>query len=182
MANTFNLIGNITAGAGGATDFTFSSIPATYTDLKIVGSTRVTDTGEGTNPPISRGRITYNGSGGLYSVCMLYGLPGQSPSANTAGGSNSANSFYATSSVSTGSVGTLIFSSFEIYIPSYRSSLAKVALIQDVTENYADPTTEDSCAILWNGTAAITSIKLNPLNNGTYAQYSTVSLYGISNS
>lgn len=178
MANTHTLIESITVGSGGAANMTFSSIPNTYTDLKIVASTRIVGNGEGSNPPINRGQITFNGSGGNYTVCMMYGLPGQSPSANSAGGGPGSSSFYAGSSVSAlGTTGT--FSSFEIYIPSYTSSLPKAIIINDVTENFGDPATEDICAILWSGTDAITSIKLNDYGNSNYAQHSTAYLYGI---
>jgi len=181
MANTYTLIQSITVGSGGAANMTFSSIPSTYTDLKIVGSTRIVGNGEGSNPPISRGEITFNGSGGTYSVCMMYGLPNQSPTTNSAGGSGGSRSFYAGSSVGNLAAAS-IFSNFEIYIPSYTSSLAKVILINDVTENFEVATTEDICAISWSGTSAITSIKLNDYGNSNYAQYSTASLYGIKNS
>lgn len=179
MPNTFTLISSITVGSGGAANMTFSSIPQTYTDLKILASTRITGTGEGSNPPISRGEITFNGGGNNYSVMMLYGLPGQSPSANAAGGGPGSRSFYAGSSVS--SLGTAsTFSSFEIYIPNYTSSVHKAINIDDVTENNAAPTTLDICAIRWDGTAAITSIKLNPYDLTTsFAQGSTAYLYGI---
>ena len=181
MPNTYTLIASSTVGAGGTSNITFSAIPATYTDLKIVASTRVTDAGEGSNPPISRGEVTFNVSGGNYTVKMLYGLPNQSPSANSAGGGPGTRSFYAGSSV--GSLaGAGVFSSFEFYIPNYTSSNNKPISIDDVTENNAVATTLDITSITWDGTAAITSIKLNPYNLGNFAQYSTAYLYGIKNS
>lgn len=178
MAENYVLLNRVELNTSAAS-VTFSNIPQTgYTDLKIVASTRVTDAGEGSNPPISRGEITFNGSGGNYTVKMLYGLPNQSPSANSAGGGPGSRSFYAGSSVS--SLGTAnTFSSFEIYIPNYTSSSAKLISIDDVTENNATATTLDFTTILWDGTAAITSIKLNPYNLGSFAQYSTFSLYGV---
>jgi hypothetical protein len=181
MANTFTLIGSYVIGAGGASNFTFSSIPATYTDLKIVGSTRITGTGEGSNPPIARGQIIFNGSGGDYTVQMLYGLPNAVPTAASAGGGPGSTSFYASSSVS--SLGTAgVFSSFEFYIPNYTASSIKMFGIDDATENDAVATTLDICMIYWSGTSAITSIALQPYGGGTYAQYSTAYLYGIKKS
>ena len=40
MTTTMQLIAKQTVGAGGATSVTFSNIPQTYTDLKVVCSTR----------------------------------------------------------------------------------------------------------------------------------------------
>ena len=38
----YNLISTVTVGSGGAATISFSSIPATYTDLKVVASLRAT--------------------------------------------------------------------------------------------------------------------------------------------
>ena len=40
MANTFKKIQTVTVGSGGAASIDFTSIPQTYTDLKIVLSAR----------------------------------------------------------------------------------------------------------------------------------------------
>lgn len=179
MPKQHAFLGQVTIGAGGASNATFSSIPQNYTDLKIIASSRVTDGGEGTQPPISRGEITFNGSGGTYRVGMLYGVVNQS--INSAGGSDGARSFYAGNSTSSNATANT-FSSYEFYIPNYTSSLTKQIFIDGVTENNGSWSTQDFTTILWSGTAAITSIKLNPYNNGNFAQYSTFTFYGITNS
>jgi hypothetical protein len=46
MANTFELITSSTVGSGGAASITFTAIPQTYTDLKILYSTRNSGSGD----------------------------------------------------------------------------------------------------------------------------------------
>jgi hypothetical protein len=157
----------------------FDNIPQTgYTDLKIVASMRVTDGGEGTNPPISRCEMTFNSTGTNYSIKMLYGLPNQSPTANAAGGDGASRNFYngaATSSNATANT----FSNTDYYISNYTSSSYKSFSIDNVTENNATAAELDITAGVWNNNTSITSIKLNPYNLGSFAADTTFSLYGI---
>lgn len=70
MANTYQIIQTVTVGAGGAASIDFSSIPQTYTDLKILLSGR-TNANDG-----SSGQWTYinfNGATTNNSVRVLYG-------------------------------------------------------------------------------------------------------------
>jgi hypothetical protein len=177
MPKSIQCLGEITIGSGGASNATFSSIPQTFTDLRILASGRVTDGGEGTEPPISRGEIVFNGSGGTYSVCMLYGITGGG--VNSAGGQTSARGFYQGSYTSSNATSNT-FSSTEIYIPNYTASTAKSYIIDNAIENNGSWAANDIGGTVWSGTAAITSIKLNPYNGGNFAQHSTFTLYGIS--
>ena len=61
------LIERIEVGSGGAAPITFSSIPADYTDLKLVWTHR--NTGAETQT-----RIEFNGSSSNFTERMLYGL------------------------------------------------------------------------------------------------------------
>lgn len=182
MPNTMTLISAQTVGSGGASSITFSSIPQTYTDLVLYASTRVNNNGEGSNPPISRGEVTFNGNGTSYSISMLYALPNQSPNINSAAGANSGRSFYfgtSTSQLATSNT----FSNFSVYIADYASSKPKTYSIDDVIETNSASGMLDICSGCWNNSAAITSIKVNPYDLAAgFSQHSTMYLYGIKNS
>ena len=63
-SNTYTLIEKIVVGAAGASSITFTSIPQTYTDLKVVASARNTGNGSGQY-------LTFNGSSTSYSAKRL---------------------------------------------------------------------------------------------------------------
>lgn len=183
MPNTMKLISAQTVGAGGAANITFSSIPQTYTDLRLYMSTRVTNNGEGNNPPISRGEVTFNGNGTGYSIVMLYALPNQSPTQNAASGVGSGRSFYfGSSSSQLATEGA--FASSNVYIQDYTSTTKfKTYSIESVVETNSLSGELDILAGCWNNNAAITSIKINPYDlTASFAQHSTMYLYGISKS
>jgi hypothetical protein len=76
------------------------------------------------------------------------------------------------------------FGNSSIYIPNYTGSTAKSVSIDSVGENNGTASEQIISAALWNNTAAITSITLTSLDDnlnpsGNFAQYSSVSLYGI---
>lgn len=174
MANTYIQIGStVTVGSGGAADITFSSIPATFTDLKLVISSRSTQAGLG-----EANRISFNGdtTSGNYTQKRLLGV------GSGAGSSQSQTlreSLFNVGSNATAST----FANSEIYIPNYASANAKSVSIDTVTENNATEAYAALIAILWSGTAAITSIALVPeTGSSTFVQYSTAALYGIKKS
>lgn len=159
---TMNLIEHIEVGSGGAASLTFSSIPATYTDLKIVLSARTTyaSTADFLN-------IYPNGSTSNLTQRRLSGS-GDSATSGTAT-RNYINGDSATAST---------FGNLEFYIPNYASSNAKSISTDGVTENNAANAYQIVEATLWNDTTAISSIELNPVN-GNFVQYSSATLYGI---
>jgi hypothetical protein len=171
MPNTFTLISSSTVGSGGAADITFSSIPSTYTDLKVVISVR----GDASSGIFV---CRFNGATTNLSSKVLYGILG-----NTVGsGSYSdANSLwgYATNSGSTANT----FNNAEIYIPNYASSNNKSVSIDAVNETNAADGRQIINAGLWSSSAAITSITLYSQTGSNVAsnfvQYSTAYLYGI---
>ena len=171
MANTYTLISSSTVGSGGAASVTFSSIPNTYTDLKIVYSTRISSSGNA-----NAFFITFNSSTTGYNTRFIEGA-----------GSGTPGSAYVTSrygGLDTGNTATSnTFSNGEIYIPSYLSSNNKSYVADSISENNATLGVQWLVAALWSNTAAITSIKLEPDSvSNTYLQYSSFYLYGISNS
>jgi len=169
MATTYEAIATVTVGSGGASSIEFTGIPATYSDLVILTSTRCS----GTDSDI---RLTFNSSGGTYTLRKLLG-DGSSASSYT--GSNEFlrnNPSGSTSSTFTNSM---------VYIPNYAGSNAKSLSGDSVAENNA---TSNAVVQLtagnWSGTSAISSIKIDSTSgpSQTLVQYSTATLYGIKNS
>lgn len=161
----YNLIGTTTVGSGGSSSIEFSSIPQTYTDLKVVMSLRSSSTG-------NQILISLNGSTSSFTNRYF-----------TGDGSNPATGTLARySGVSTYSTETAnVFSNGEIYLPNYTSSTNKAFGCDAVAENNATTTYMAMISGLWSNTAAITSLTLT-CNAGSWVQYSSASLYGIKNS
>ena len=67
---TNNLISKQTVGSAGAASVTFSSIPQTFTDLRIVVSGRSARTGNVGNAML----VSFNGSASNFSYRILEGL------------------------------------------------------------------------------------------------------------
>jgi hypothetical protein len=161
-------IETVTVGAGGSASITFSSIPQTYTDLKIVLSGRTANA----NP--TGQYISFNGSTSNFTGRYLY--------------SDSTNGTIV-SGVLARYIGTVMgtlqtanaFNSTEIYIPNYTSSNFKSFSTDNVAENNGAYGGLNLLAGLWSNTAAITSISMAP-DNGNYPQHSTATLYGIKSS
>jgi hypothetical protein len=169
MANTYVKIGStVTVGVLGAANIEFTSIPATYTDLKVVISSRGLPANLG-----EANRISFNGdtTNGNYSNKRLLGTGSAASSQSQTARESSFN----TNSTATAST----FANSEIYIPNYASANAKSFSIDTVTENNGTEAYSALIAYSWSGTAAITSITLVPESATNFAQYSTATLYGI---
>jgi hypothetical protein len=165
MANTLKKIQTITVGSGGAASIEFTSIPQTYTDLKIVFSIRNTTTTINTT-------IMLNGSSSGFTWRQLYGT-GSGP-ATASASSNASLGPLINVSTYTASV----FANCELYFLNYTSSNNKSFYIDSVTENNATTSFQHFLSGLWANTAAITSITVTP-DSGSFAQYSTATLYGV---
>jgi hypothetical protein len=166
MANTFYKISTVTVGSGGAATIDFTSIPQTYTDLKIVLSGRTTDSGATTAV------ITFNGLSTNLSSKLIVST-GSSVIAGTATNIPVRINW----STSTSSV----FGNSEIYIPNYISANLKVVSSDSVNENNATEAYMTLGSHLWNATAAINQVTITP-STGNFVQYSTATLYGIKSS
>jgi len=171
MANTYVLISSQVL-ASSAASVTFSSIPATYTDLCLKVSTRGTIASY--NGVCA---LTFNGDTATdYSSTYVRGLSTVAQSGNF---STYASTYWDYFSGSTTTANT--FGSLEFYIPNYTSSAKKplsgfsTAENNDATSWIISPT-----ASLWQLTSAITSITATPAS-GSFVQYSSFYLYGISN-
>jgi hypothetical protein len=170
MPNTFTLIGSYTAGSGGATTVTFSSIPQTYTDLLLKLSVR------GDSNSYREVWINPNGSTSNGAGKMLFG----------SGSSTAATSTTARFEVSDWSTPPLatagIFGSADAYITNYATSKYKRMSSDTVTENALTQAYISLQSSLWSDTAAITSLDIVLAVGAKFEQYSSFSLYGIKNS
>ena len=173
MANTYTLISSVTVGSGGQSSIEFTSIPATYSDLKVSTSLR-TDRASAVRDVA---KIQFNSNTGAnYSERELYGN-GNAAGTASASSQTSARCGYPTASTATAN----IFSNDSIYIPNYLSSANKSFSVDSVAETNAVATDVLQLAGLWSQTATITSIKIFPAFGTSFDQYSTAYLYGISN-
>ena len=176
MANTYTLISSVTVGAGGASSIDFTSIPATYTDLKVVISARNTGAELNGIVYVQPNSATTNLSGRL-----LYGT-------GSAAGSGSYTTDPAIWGYCCGDTATAsTFSNTEFYFPNYAGSNYKSVSVDSVNENNATEARQSLFAGLWSSTSAITSLKFLTADNSAFAsknfkQYSTAYLYGIKSS
>lgn len=158
-----------------AASVTFSSIPATYTDLYMLISARITGTG---GAMIGTLRLELNTDNGAnYSYIELLG---NGTACSVAVGSTSA---FMLRSPADGQAAN-IFCNDELYISNYtNSALQKQASTTSAVDSNsvtAGDTRLSVGASKWNNTAAITSIKL-VANSGSIDTGSSFYLYGIKN-
>jgi len=166
MAVTHKLIQTTTVGSGGAASIDFTSIPSTYTDLKLVLSARNT----GAENAVF---VSFNGTTTTYSGKILFGN-GASAASNNPAARTIMYSNFSTDTAST-------FANAEVYIPNYTGSAQKSFTSDTAQENNGATSYQIFLAGLWTGTAAITQLTLTGAT-GNFAQYSSASLYGIKNS
>ena len=168
MANTYKLISSATVGNGGTATMSFTSIPATYTDLVLFVSSRTNRAGS-INDELY---LTFNSNTSNYSWRRLLGetsASGDSGSNRTVMLSNASNS---TAS---------IFGNSSVYISNYAGSGNKPYSVDSVHENNATNAARQLVAGLWSNSAAITQIDLTSSTSSNFLEYSTAYLYGISN-
>lgn len=161
MATTYEPIATTTLGSAAAS-YTFSSIPATYTDLVLIASTQASSSGQGQT-------MQLNGdTSSLYSDTILRGNGASAVSTR-----QSNNTEFLLSNIAEPPT-----SSFGVYIAQFQnysnSTTYKTVLVRS---NNASAGTE-TIVNLWRSTAAITSIKI-AISGGTFNTGSTFTLYGI---
>jgi len=167
MANpTMTLIASNTVGSGGVASVTFSSIPATWTDLVVKASARQSNANV-----YGAINIQLNGTDGG----MIF-LQGDGASASS---TNNSGVFQPISAGASATANT--FGNVEVYIPNYTSSNNKSVSSDSLGENNATTAYSRLVAGNYAVTSAITSVTFTS-NTGTFVQYSTFYLYGINNS
>ena len=172
MPPTFKLISSNILTSNTAS-VTFSSIPATYTDLIVKASVR-------TNNGFNRNYLllTLNGVGGTsYSIIRL---SNDSGTASSAVMSNEAaiQEFPANG----GSSAASTFSNIDIYIPSYTASQNKPITISSAQENTSTLIDRTDTAALFKNNDAITTLTIQPNTSNDLVSGSSFYLYGIKNS
>ena len=169
MATTYTLI-NSNVLSSSAASVTFSSIPATYTDLVLKVSVRNDISGDATWFDVVLNADTASN----YSSTILYGT-------GSAAGSFRVSITRPDYTVAGATATSNTFSNGELYFPSYTASQNKPISAHSTGENNSTTSYMAATAMLWRNTAAITSIQLK--NNSTYLFQSGSSfyLYGISN-
>lgn len=168
MAKQYECLAETVLTSGNASSVDITSIPQTYTHLKLVVSGRLASNDNYYN-------LRINGSTQTIEVKTLRG-------SGTVVASEAWASTYlgiAERNDSTGST----YASTEYYIPNYTSSNYKSISVDSVTENNATAAYAELAAGLWSSTSAITSIGISNINvPGNILQYTRISLYGIKNS
>jgi hypothetical protein len=167
MANTYTLISSNTVGSGGAASVTFSSIPATYTDLVVKASVRDNRSGIGSNTVLG-----FNGSTSNFTFTRIVG-DGSGVTSDTTFGLAVVNGNTSTSNT---------FANLEIYVSNYASSNYKSYSVDSVSENNGTDAYQQLTSGLWSITTAISSVNLYPSSGNNWMQHSTFYLYGIKNS
>ena len=168
---TMTLIQSVTVPSGGAASIDFTSIPSTYTDLRVVASIRTNRA-----PDSDAIKMRFNGSSTSFTGKVLYGSG--SSASSFAGTTDGIGNAYVPSAYNTAST----FGNTEFYIPNYAGSANKSVSVDSVGENNATYAEMDLIAGLWSNTAAITSISIIPNIGTLLLQYSTAYLYGIKSS
>jgi hypothetical protein len=168
MANTYVKIASVSVGVLGAANMEFTSIPSTYTDLKVLLSHRSSGAYGAQSSYLN---MNINGVGTNRSFRVVEGFSG-----TTAGSNNGTNTRVAYTQGTTSTAST--FSSTDIYIPNYAGSSNKSFSVDSVTETNSASADSNLWACLWSQTAAITSLTFT-VDSGNFTQYSTATLYGI---
>ena len=171
MANTYVALAKSVLTSN-ALSVTFSSIPATYTDLYLVASARsdralTTDNflikiNGSTATTFTRTFLINNGTG-------------------TAVSSSGSNAFYVALYTSAASATADTFGSMEFYIPNYVGSAYKTASATSVQENNVTTGFASANALLWSDTSAIASMEICPSATQNWVSGSRFDLYGIKN-
>ena len=170
MATTYNLISSSVLSSS-VTTFTFSSIPATYTDLLIKISARHDAASDQDTLLIT----TFSGSTGFTNTWLRGGGSGAPQASSTLVGTSS---YVGQIPGATATSNT--FDNTEIYIPSYIVSQLKPFSVFSVQENNASSAYMGTTAGLWSNTSPVTSIAFSA-NGNNFVSGSSFYLYGISN-
>jgi hypothetical protein len=160
-APTFEPIATYTVPSDTANAVTFSSIPATYTDLFISGTTRANRNSSGTMDFA----ITVNGNGSNYSYMGLTFGNNSTPGAYRGTGA---------SSIPGGTSGKPdLFSPFNAFILNYASATKKYI------NWWCGNSNEQGRRVIgsWSNTATVTSVEL--YGEQGWASGSTFTLFGI---
>jgi hypothetical protein len=174
MPSTYTLISsNVLASS--AASVTFSSIPATYTDLVLRISARQDGASNG-------GRLTLRFNGDSATNYSRLGVAASGASVGNI--SNSSATYFRAADADADNDTANTFSSAEIYIPNYTATTSRPISNFGVAENNSTTATGPTIiAGLYRGASAITSIVINDeISSWNFVSGSSFYLYGIKNS
>jgi hypothetical protein len=171
MPSTYEPIATTTLGSAAAS-ITFSSIPSTYTDLRLVLTGKCIHTSPAQGTIIA----TFNAdTGSNYSYTWLRGNGSAASSALASNLTGQRLWFGADTAISNfASLATL-----DIF--SYAGSTFKTMLHEHSNDDTTAAFTVGRRVLLWRSTSAITSIELSNLSFTDFAAGTTATLYGIKN-
>ena len=166
MPKTYEPIATTTISGTSTNQVTFSSIAATYTDLRIVIAAGETGGGNGAF-------ITFNNDGGTGSLYSFTRLVGDGSTASSARGTNrNTNTWVLGNGIAVPTTPTDVAT---IDIMNYSNTTTfKTSLARE--NNAASGTVAN--VILWRNTAAITRVDIT-YSAANFANASTFTLYGI---
>ena len=171
MANTYSLISSNVLTTATAS-VTFSSIPATYTDLILRATARSSVAGV-----FSDLVTTINNDTTSANYAHTY-LNGQNTTAYSGRGNERVND-----SLTGDNATASTFSSFEYYIPSYTVSQFKpFSIITNIENNSSTDWAETAVAYLYRSNTAISTIKIAPPSAVNFVSGSSFYLYGLKSS
>jgi hypothetical protein len=163
-------LGMVQVGSGGAANISFTSIPSTYKHLQLRIFAR-------TNRAATRDSIKLrlnSDSGANYAQHNLFG---DGTSATAEGFPNEPE--MALGSVSAATAGASMFGTIIVDILDYAST-NKTTTVRSLGGNDGNGDGKiNNQSNLWNNTAAVTSLYLEPYAGTTFNQYSSFALYGI---
>ena len=169
MPATYEPIATTTLGSA-APNITFSSIPATYTDLRLVlvaRSDRAINSIDSVYFQVNSDTATN------YSNTLLYGDGGSAQAYRESSQSQILAASIPASGATSGIFGFLIIDIF-----SYAGSTNKTFLCNSSGDSNGSGRTQRAVA-LWRNTAAITSTKVYPAVGTNFITGTTATLYGI---
>lgn len=172
MANTYDLLGSVTVGAGGAGAITFSSIPQDYTDLQVLLSVR-----SGASFTRRVLALTVNNIANQYRDAYMVGNAGGDAATSAQDTPTQSNILIWDAPAATAYAGA--FSNISVYFTNYKSSANK-SISNDGTSE--DNNATAYLAIL--GGMYLQTSAINQINfevSGNFTQHSTAYLYGIKN-
>jgi hypothetical protein len=171
MAATWNLI-ETKELTSNTSSFTFSSIPGTYTDLRLMWSGRTTYTGD-TRAGIA---FQFNSTTSGYRSNSVYGFDGANPTtqSGTSGPNSNINSNSPTDSIAA----TQLFGAHQIIIPNYADAYEKTIFLHFDSPNNVTNYVRGFDVLSSTLATAITSITVSAAFNNLKTN-SIFSLYGI---
>ena len=165
---TMTKLSTVTVGAGGSSTVSFTNIPQGYTDLKFIFSAQ----GTYASAAFDGVYLSFNGSTNNFTGKYTQAI---TPSTPTSGSLGRYVGAFPTTTL------TNKFGSAELYVSEYSSNKYKMYTADAVTGGYSsNQALLEFINSIWSNPTPVTSVSFAFLS-GNFAQYSTVTMYGIKN-